>query len=263
MCLSRWRLLAAAGLVVTAAGGRVATAQSPRLQEILAAERGETPEVRALVAGKDPNARDKPHRRTALMWSIILNDGAAFDRFIAVPGADVDAEDDRGETALSQAAQFGMKHNTTPMVEALLGKGADVSGSTEPNGLTPLMHAANGNVLGVARALLARIDPREVDRRSARGRTALVIGASVGAADIVRLLLEKGAQVDGVDEEGKTPLIHAAGRRFPGTLATVELLLGQGADPNARDKLGNTALSQARQYGPPGVVELLQKAGAK
>jgi uncharacterized protein len=262
MCVSRWSLLVVAGVLADATGS-AATAQSPRLQEILAAERGETPEVRALVAGKDPNARDKPHQRTALMWSIILNDRAAFDRLIAVPGADVSAKDDRGETALTQAAQFAMKHNTTPMVEALLGKGADVSGPTDPKGLTPLMHAANGNAPGVARALLTRIDPRDVDRRSSRGRTALLIGASVGAADVVRLLLEKGAQVDGLDEEGKTPLIHAAGRRFPGTLATVELLLGQGADPNVRDKQGNTALSQARQYGAPGVVELLQKAGAR
>lgn len=263
MRVSRWNFLTAAGVVIAAAGGRSATAQSPRLQQILAAERGETPEVRALVAGKDPNARDKPHQRTALMWSIILDDPAAFARFLATAGAGVNAKDDRGETALLHAAQFAMKHNTTPMVEALLARGADVSGSAEPGGLTPLMHAANGNAPGVARALLARLDPKDVDRRASRGRTALVIAAAVGAAEVVRLLLEKGAQVDGADEEGKTPLIQAAGRRFPGTLATLELLLGRGADPNARDLQGNTALSQARQYGPPGAVELLQKAGAR
>lgn len=258
---SRWGVAGAA--VIVAAAVSTAAAQSPALKRIQAAERGDTPEVRALVTGQDPNARDAPHLRTALMWSILLNDRTAFDRFIAIPGAEVNAADSRGETALTLAAEAAMKHNTTPMVEALIAKGAAVAGSPEPGAMTPLMHAANGNVPGVARALLARLDAAALERRNAMGMTALAVGAAVGATDVVRLLLERGAKVEASDERGKTPLIHAAGHHFPGSLATVTLLLEKGGDPNARDKEGNTPLSEARKRGAPGVEGLLRKSGAR
>ena len=247
-------------------GSQLAMAQTPpprkTVQEILAAERGETPEVRALVAGKDPNARDQAHKRTALMWSIFLADEKAFERLIALPGADVDAVDDRGETALLQAAEFAMKYDTTPIVEALLAHGARVTSVSEGRDMTPLMHAANGNSPGVAQALLAKVDAKELERRNAEGRTALAIAAMVGAAEVAEMLLEKGAQIDGRDDGGKTPLIVAAGYQFPGTEATVALLLKKGANPKLKDQAGNTALSEAKRRGSAGVVELLTKAGA-
>ena len=77
------------------------------------------------------------------------------------------------------------------------------------------------------------------------------------------MVLEKGAAVDAKDEAGRTPLMNAAGHVFPGTAGTVTLLLEKGADPNARAKDGRTPLADAKQYGPPEVVELLQKAGAR
>ncbi len=232
-------------------------ARNPKLEQILAAQRGETPEVQALVQGTDPNARDKVHQRTALTWTIFLNDQAAFDRFIAT-GADVNAKDDEGSTPLLAAAQFAMKHDTTAMAEALVAKGADVALRTQ--GLTPLMHAANSNAPGVAQAILSKLPAGEVDARNSNGMTALSIGASVGASEVVRLLLEKGAKVDGRDEAGKTPLMHAAGHAFPGTVTTVIVLLEKGADAKARDKAGNTPLSEAKQHGPPEAVEILQQA---
>jgi len=260
---ARVSFIAAVGALAVATSVSSGAAQNPALERILAAERGDTPEVTALVAGKDPNARDKIHQRTALMWSIFRNDYKAFDRFIATPGADVNAKDDRGETALLHAAQFVMKFETTPMVEALIANGADVTGPTETGGLTPLMHAANGNAPGAALAILTKLDPKQLELRNSEGRTALSIGAAVGATEVVRLLLEKGAKLEGTDDEGKTALLHAAGHQFPGSLATLALLLEKGADPNARDQAGNTPLSEARKYGPPGAVEALQRAGAK
>jgi len=256
----------AAGLFLT---GPVAQAQTPptgqraSVQSILAAERGETPEVRALVAGKDPNARDKVHRRTALMWSIFLNDRAAFDRLLATPGAAVNARDDGGETALLQAAEFAMKYDTAPLVEALIAKGADPKLYSEGQAFTPLMHAANGNAPEVARALLAKLSRKDLELRNAEGMTALSIGAAVGASDVVRLLLEQGAILEATDDASKSALMHAAGHQFPGSLATVALLLNKGANPNAHDKDGNTPLSEAKRYGAPGVADLLQKSGAK
>jgi ankyrin repeat protein len=237
-------------------------APHPALEKILAAQRGETPEVDALVRGKDPNARDTVHQRTALMWTIVRDDTANFDRFMAA-GADVNAKDAEGSTPLLVAAELAMKHDTTAMAEALVAKGADVAARPGGQGLTPLMHAANGNAPGVAQAILSKLDAKDVDVRTGDGMTALSIAAAVGASDVVEMLLAKGAQVDGRDKRDKTPLMHAAGHSFPGTVPTVTLLLGKGADVNARDKEGRTPLSAAKQSGPPELAEMLRKAGAR
>jgi ankyrin repeat protein len=92
--------------------------------------------------------------------------------------------------------------------------------------------------------------------------TALGIAAMVGASEVVRLLLEKGAQIDSPDDAGKTALIQAAGHQFPGSEATVALLLKNGANPKLKDHDGNTALSEARRRGSAGIVALLEKRGA-
>jgi len=232
------------------------------VKQQIAAERGDTAEVRALVSGSEPNARDELFRRTALTWSIYLNDRAAFERFIAA-GADVNAADDRGATPLFAAAELAMQFDTSVMAETLVAKGAGRDGGVPRLGLTPLMHAANSNAPGVVRAILSKLDPTHIDARTSDGKTALIVAATVGAADIVRMLLDKGAKVDGADGTGATPLIYAAGYAFPGTTATVSLLLSKGAEPNARDQSGHTPLSRAKQYGPQEVVEILRRAGAQ
>jgi ankyrin repeat protein len=245
------------------AGQEPPRARNPALEKILAEERGETPEVAALLQGSDPNARDKARQRTALTWSIIRNDQAAFDRFIAAPGVDVNAKDSAGETPLLFVAQLAMQDDLAPMAEALVAKGADVVGDPPGRGLTPLMHAANSNAPGVAQAILSKLPAKDLDVRNSLGSSALEIAASVGAVDVIELLLEKGAKLDTRDRQGKTPLILAASHTFPGTVATVKLLLSKKVDPNVRDTKGNTALSEAKEYGSPEVVELLLAAGAK
>ena len=67
-----------------------------------------------------------------------------------------------------------------------------------------------------------------------------------------------------MDEEGRTPLMQAAGR---GDLEGVRALLAAGADVNAADSLGFTALFRAcyngdEDRGYPEVVQALLEAGA-
>jgi ankyrin repeat protein len=56
----------------------------------------------------------------------------------------------------------------------------------------------------------------------------------------VKILLEKGADVNEKDEYGDTPLMIAACNL---DTKTVKLLLENGADVNSQDKYGDTALS--------------------
>jgi len=54
--------------------------------------------------------------------------------------------------------------------------------------------------------------------------------------------------------------MHAA---FAGNVELVNLLLEKGADPNARNGEGKTPLTFAREKGHDSVVELLRKRGAE
>jgi len=60
----------------------------------------------------------------------------------------------------------------------------------------------------------------------------------------VEVLLEGGAEVEWSDEEGYTPLHMAAGYVHPGC---VRMLLDRGADPEAEDGQGRSSLSLAKE----------------
>ena len=62
----------------------------------------------------------------------------------------------------------------------------------------------------------------------------------------VKLLLEKGADVNICDKFGILPLHKAAQKDHT---KCVEMLIDAGANVNARDVMGNTALSTAAKYG--------------
>lgn len=92
---------------------------------------------------------------------------------------------------------------------------------------------------------------------------------AIGRRDAARVqaLLDDGADLTAIDDEGKTPLMVAAQTQAP---EIVELLLKAGADPKPKDKLGYTAEMIARWYGEwrmgaytaesMKIVELLRKA---
>jgi hypothetical protein len=76
------------------------------------------------------------------------------------------------------------------------------------------------------------------------GCTPLHLAASVGAADVVRELVELGAVVDAADKLGRTPL-HMAARY--GRADAMDVLLEHGAKPElVREELWNRACPKAR-----------------
>ena len=87
------------------------------------------------------------------------------------------------------------------------------------------------------------------------GDTALMMAAR-GDTDIVKLLLERGANPNSKDDIGYTALLIAS---IEGHTDTVQLLLDRGADPNIPANDGDTALMMASRQELTDIVELLQK----
>jgi len=91
-----------------------------------------------------------------------------------------------------------------------------------------------------------------------RKRTALHWAAIRGNTEIVRMLLDKKADVDPRTTDGMTPLHYAARQ---GHVEIAKVLLENGADINGLDASGWTALHWAALYGREGMTKFLLEAG--
>jgi len=87
----------------------------------------------------------------------------------------------------------------------------------------------------------------------------LIEAVEEGDVERVRGLLERGADPDARDEDGRTPLYIAAAN---GSVEVARLLLKHGADVNARAIDGSTPLHLAVAFGHLDVAELLLERGA-
>lgn len=97
-----------------------------------------------------------------------------------------------------------------------------------------------------------------IDKKDRNDRTPLHEACLAKNPEIVKLLLEKGADVKAEDKNGRTPLHEACST---GNLDVVKLLLQNSADINIQDKNGRTMLHDAIVRNHPEVVEMLLSAG--
>lgn len=239
--------------------------------------KGEDAPVLALLEkGADPNVAGR-YGLTA------LHHAAHFDRQ-ALVRALLDAGADPNRTGKWGATPL-MRAKSGEVVRQLLEAGADMNAVTVPGrhgnsvGRTVLMYeAAQGNSEVVAVLLEYGADTHP---RDARGCNALMLAISNEKTEVVRLLLDAGANVGlveaallgnqaevqtllvaGVDlnrQEMNTALRWAA---IGGHAEVVELLLDNGTALDAADENGKTALMQAALYGRIGVMRLLLERGA-
>ena len=111
----------------------------------------------------------------------------------------------------------------------------------------------SGDAVKVAELLSGGADPNS--RSSQGGMTPLMLAAHRGNAEIVNLLLEKGAKVNEKTDNGITALLLAA---YNNHAEVVKLLLGKGSDANIRVERGNTAFEMAALKGHQEVANLLR-----
>jgi ankyrin repeat protein len=87
--------------------------------------------------------------------------------------------------------------------------------------------------------------------------TALHFAARERKAEIVHLLLEAGAKVDAMDVFGNTPLWRAVSQASP-SLPVVQDLLAHGADPFKKNKTGVSPADIARSMGRTDLLALFE-----
>jgi ankyrin repeat protein len=98
-----------------------------------------------------------------------------------------------------------------------------------------------------------------VDAKDEDGKTALVWASLMGHTEVVKTLLEAGADVNAKDKSGIAALIRAS---LGGYTEIVKILLEAGADVNAKAKSGITALIRASEDGHIETLKALVEAGA-
>uniref|UniRef100_A0A183VA12 ANK_REP_REGION domain-containing protein n=1 Tax=Toxocara canis TaxID=6265 RepID=A0A183VA12_TOXCA len=182
-------------------------------------------------------------------------------------GADFISGDIYHVTPLHLAAKEG----DAELVQLLLCRKAEVK--EDLNGLTPFEWAAAGgsvavlevlkekrqranvfnsiliaaahNRYNVCKYLLDEV-PECIGAIDARGWTALHYAARAGHTDVVRLLVDRGAEISAIDERLRTPLmLTAMCNDEVNSVDVAEILLNAGASVALRDVDGNTALHLA------------------
>ncbi|XP_015987213.2 M-phase phosphoprotein 8 [Rousettus aegyptiacus] len=116
----------------------------------------------------------------------------------------------------------------------------------------------NGDYITVKVALNSN-EEYNLDQEDSSGMTLVMLAAAGGQDDLLRLLIGKGARVNGRQRNGATALIHAAEKNF---LTTVAILLEAGAFVNVQQSNGETALMKACKRGNSDIVRLVIERGA-
>jgi|WetSurMetagenome_2_1015567.scaffolds.fasta_scaffold15719_3 ankyrin repeat protein/L-ascorbate metabolism protein UlaG (beta-lactamase superfamily) len=142
-------------------------------------------------------------------------------------------------------------------VGALAKSDAGLLGAKDTDGSTPLNTAALAANLEMVKLLLDL--GADIDAGDNENSNVLHCAAIANSVPIVDYLLARGMNVDVQDANGLTPLSFAVGRRHEEMTAH---LLAKGANPNLWTKQGDCALFAAVSRNQPRIVEILLAAGA-
>jgi len=180
-------------------------------------------------------------------------------RLLIQHGADISVKNKLGQTVLMEVlGHVGTKAETEmDMVQALTEKGADLLEMNQ-YGQTALTLAACGAAPKIVRMLVDNGD--DVNRIDAEGMTPLLHSCECEPSDsVVRALLECGANVNVKDRHSQSPLAMSCER---GKTEIVRMLLAKNADVDIRGDHQETALMQAANQLRLDVVHLLVEHGA-
>lgn len=184
----------------------------------LAVSNGDLDKVKALLkSGSNPNSKD------------------AFEKHIL-------------ESALN------LKQNRIEMFKLLIESGADINTKI---GQRPLISYPNTEIIEF---LLSKGANPNI--KSDNGMTPLMNNGKWGTKETVSLLLNAGANINEQDTIGNTPLIYAVNQNLSRDndlrIDVIKLLIEKGANPNIKNKQGQTAFSIAASLGDNEAYKILE-----
>ncbi|KAF0146336.1 MAG: PBS lyase HEAT domain-containing protein [Nitrospirae bacterium] len=181
---------------------------------------------------------------------------------------DVNITDSNGDTPLHSIAMHSAKarrllqwndNREETVVSILVEHGANIH-SVNKFGMNPLHTAAMANNSEVAKALLNR--GANIESKAKIGDTPLFVAAlEKGSFDVLKVLLEAGAQVDSTNNEIGATALHAA--VAVSDLENVRLLLKYGADPTIKANTGITPFDIARSTRNTEMIGILSNTDLK
>ncbi|MEP7119260.1 MAG: ankyrin repeat domain-containing protein, partial [Acidobacteriota bacterium] len=194
---------------------RVGWAVSASLVLAVAATGRASPAVPSETSLRAPAARGS-------VADAVMNGDAAAVRTLLRAGADVNAAQGDGMTALHWAAL----KNEPEIAEMLLFAGANHAAVTRLGVYTPLHLAARAGSAPIVAALIAA--GADVRVRATTGTTPLMLAAESGVLEAVQHLVTAGADVNALENaKGQSALMFAAAHD---RTSVVAFLLAQGAD---------------------------------
>ncbi|XP_037747858.1 serine/threonine-protein phosphatase 6 regulatory ankyrin repeat subunit A isoform X3 [Chelonia mydas] len=196
-------------------------------------------------------------QETPLHIAACIHEGEKVAEMLLKSGADVNVEQENGETAMHVAA----RHGNLRMIKALIEEGGELTSQSKA-GECPLHIAVQHCHLPVVEEILNYLATEKshaeasacVNQENKNDWSPLLMAAERGHTAIVKILLQHHARVDVFDEHGKAAL-HLAAENGHDQIA--DMLLWHKAFVNAKTKLGLTPLHLSAQNGYNHLVKLL------
>lgn len=231
---------------------------------VFAARQGSIESAKALIAaGADINEGDADGNNPLLI--AILNNHDDLAQVLIDMGADVNAVNKDGRSPLFTAVDA---HDVDWSDRPLVKETDKVSSLDVIKSL--LEHKANANVQLTAVSIIKKAAQDSPDRTLGPGATPFMRAARSGDVELMKLLLEHGADPKLANKDGATALNVAAGLGYtdsnrgtePQALEAVKLCVSLGLDVNAATDKGEAPIHGAARRGANTIIQYLADQGA-
>ena len=182
--------------------------------------------MRAMIKRLDSTEVRDEEGNTPLIYAVIANK-LSVTKVLVGMGAQINTSNYKGISPL----YIAMKNNNKDLFDYLIAKGGD------GGDINLLMLAIEENNSKIIESLINN-NSFDVGLTLTNGDNLIHFAAKNNSADAIKLLIEAGVDLDGVNSGGYTPLMLAA---VYGSIEAADVLIYENADLNVVDDRGNDA----------------------